>query len=218
MQIIPALLPHNFQEVDLKLSRIKGFANRVQIDICDGEFGAEKTWLPDGKEILPSEFSYEFDIMLNDWEVSTLQCLALKAESIVVHVDLFTDGDMETLVSIISPHDVALGVCVSNDRGLDFHADMIRKAKGLYHNVFIQVMGIEDIGSQGQLSDEVTVGRIKALKEHFPDILIQVDGGIKMENLKIVKEAGADSVVVGSAIFGTDDARESLKNLQSIVS
>ncbi len=156
--------------------------------------------------------------MLNDWEVSTLQCLALKAVSIVSHVDLFTDEDMETLVSIISPHGVALGISVSNDKGLDFHADMIRKAKGLYHNVFIQVMGIEEIGAQGQLSDEVTIGRVKALKEQFPDTLIQVDGGIKMETIKIIKEAGADSVVVGSAIFGSDDARDSLQTLQSIVS
>jgi hypothetical protein len=45
MQITPAVLPHTFNEITDKLSRIEGLATRVQIDICDGVFGREKTWL-----------------------------------------------------------------------------------------------------------------------------------------------------------------------------
>lgn len=218
MNIIPAILPHNFQEISEKLSRVEGIVSRVQIDLCDGVFGREKTWLPDGTETLPSGFSYEFDIMLNDWRVYVMHCLTLGAKGIVAHVDMFTDDDMSTLAGMVTPHSVSLGIAVSNDKSLDFHADMIRKARTLYSHVFIQVMGIKQIGEQGQVFDEDTPGRVKALKQQFGDVSIQVDGGIVIETGKKVIEAGADALVVGSFIFGHDDAGGMLEALNVAVS
>jgi ribulose-phosphate 3-epimerase len=218
MNIIPAVLPHNFQEITEKLSRIEGLVTRVQIDICDGVFGREKTWLPDGTETLPAGFSYEFDVMLNDWRMFVMHCLTLGAKSIVAHVDMFSDEDITTLLGMVSPHSASLGIAVSNDKSLDFHSDMIRKARALYPHVFIQVMGIKQIGEQGQVFDEDAPGRVKALKQQFGDVQIQVDGGIVIETGKLVAEAGADAIVVGSYIFGHDDAGGMLEQLNAAVS
>ncbi|MDB5260149.1 MAG: ribulose-phosphate 3-epimerase, ribulose-phosphate 3-epimerase [Candidatus Nomurabacteria bacterium] len=215
MQIKPAILPHNFNEITEKLARIEGLVNHVQIDLCDGIFGREKTWLPDGTEKLPESFSYEFDIMMNDWRESMLHALSLGVVSIVAHVDLFEDGDMETLISIVSPHKANLGIAVSNDKTLEFHADMIRRAKSLYANVFIQVMGINQVGEQGQLFDEESIGRVTTLKQQFGDMNLQVDGGMNLETAKKIKDAGADTIVVGSYIFGRDDAGASLEELNT---
>ncbi|MFA5132060.1 MAG: hypothetical protein WC444_01885 [Candidatus Paceibacterota bacterium] len=217
MQITPAILPHNFEELIEKLSRVEGLVSKVQIDLCDGVFGREKTWLPEGTEVLPSSFSYEFDIMLDTWQLHTLHALSLGAKSIVAHVDMFTDEDLSTLVGMVSPHSAALGIAVSNDKGLDFHADMIRKARTLYPHVFIQVMGIVNIGEQGQSFDENTPGRVKALKQQFGDVHIQVDGGITLETGKLVRQAEADTLVVGSYIFGRDDAGASLEEINAAV-
>lgn len=217
MNIIPAILPHNFEEIIEKCARVEGLVSNVQIDVCDGIFGREKTWMPTGMEVLPAGFSYEFDLMIDDWRKYTLHCLTLGAKSIVSHVDMFVDGDMETLVGMVAPHSAHLGIAVSNDKSLDFHADMIRKAKALYPHVFIQVMGIKNIGEQGQLFDEDTPGRVKALKQQFGEVMIQVDGGMKIETIKIVKDAGAENAVVGSYIFGRDDAGSSLEELNRVV-
>ncbi len=218
MTIVPAILPHNFQEIQEKCSRVEGLVSTVQIDICDGVFGREKTWIPTGAEMLPGGFSYEFDLMLNDWREVTLHCLTLGARSIVSHVDMFTDGDMETLVSMVAPHSAKLGIAVSNDKSLDFHADMIRKAKSLYPNVFIQVMGIRNIGEQGQLFDEETPARVKALKQQFGEILVQVDGGMMPETVKRVVDDGVENVVVGSYIFGGEDAGGAIERLSAVSS
>ena len=218
MTIKPAILPHNLEEIQEKLSRIEGITSEVQIDLCDGIFGREKTWLPNGTEVLPLGFSYEFDIMLDDWRVYVMHCLTLGAKSIVAHVDMFSDEDMSTLIGMVSPHSASLGISVSNDKSLDFHADMIRKARTLYPHVFIQVMGIKQIGEQGQIFDEDTPGRIKALKQQFGDVIIQVDGGIIIETAKKVVEAGADTLVVGSFIFGHDDSGGMLEALNTAVS
>lgn len=216
MNIIPAILPHSFQEVTEKLSRIENLATSVQIDLCDGIFGREKTWLPEGTETLPPGFTYEFDIMLGDWKLSTMHAITIGATRIVAHVDLFTDEDIQTLISIVGPRSVTLGVSVSNDKSLEFHADMIRKIRTAYPDIFIQVMGIQHIGEQGQFFDEECVMRVKTLKQTFGDLSIQVDGGMKPETAKAVLDAGAETVVVGSYVFGSSDAGEAMKRLEEV--
>ncbi len=215
MNITPAILPHSFEEITEKLSRVEGLASRVQIDICDGIFGREKTWLPEGTETLPPGFSYEFDVMLEDWKLPTLHCLSLGSKCIVAHVDMFTDDDVTTLVSMVAPHSAWLGIAVSNDKGLDFHAEMIRKVRALYPHIFIQVMGITNIGEQGQMFDGSVPERVKALKLQFNDLNIQVDGGMTPETAKLVQDAGAETIVSGSYIFGRDvvSAMSALRNV-----
>lgn len=216
MNIKPAILPHSFEEVIDKLSRVEGIAQHVQIDLCDGVFGRERTWLPNGTETLPASFSYEFDIMLNDWKLYMMHAITIGATSIVAHVDMFTDEDMETLLSIITPRGTMLGIAVSNDKTLDFHAEMIRKARVSYQNVFIQVMGITKVGEQGQFFDDRAVDRVIALKQQFGDMAIQVDGGMKPEAAERVVRAGADTVVSGSFIFGSEDAGGAIERLSRI--
>ncbi len=217
MNIKPAILPHSFEEITEKLSRIEGVVSSVQIDICDGVFGREKTWLPSGTEVLPTGFTYEFDVMVNDWKVYIPNCISLGVTSIVAHVDMFTDEDIATLVGMVASHSISLGIAVSNDKNIDFHADMFRKVRELYPHVFIQVMGILNIGEQGQLFDENVPARVKAIKQIFGDVSVQVDGGITPETAKLVINDGADTVVVGSYIFGRDDAGEALERLNAAV-
>jgi ribulose-phosphate 3-epimerase len=216
MNITPAILPHSFEEATEKLSRIEGLAHRVQIDLCDGVFGREKTWLPEGNETLPEGFLYEFDMMVNDWKLYTMRAITLGAKCIVAHVDQFTDEDITELVSLVGSRSVGLGISVSNDKSVDFHADLIRKVRAVYPSVFIQVMGIQKIGEQGQIFDEECVERIRTLKREFGDVSIQVDGGMTLETAAKVMNAGAETIVVGSYLFNGGDPGEAMKRLESI--
>lgn len=215
MNITPAILPHSFEEIQEHLSRVEGLVSRVQIDLCDGVFGRERTWLPEGAETLSEGFSYEFDIMLNDWKGAVSYAVSAGAVSIVAHVDLFTDEDMTALVSLVSPSNIALGISVSNDKSVDFHANMVRKAQALYPNVFMQVMGISKVGEQGLIFDESAVTRVGELKKKFGDMAVQVDGGMTPETARKVLNAGAETIVVGSFIFGQDPGA-ALRQLESI--
>jgi len=42
------------------------------------------------------------------------------------------------------------------------------------------------------------------------DVLLEVDGGVKVENIRAIAAAGADTFVAGSAIFGNDDYRATI--------
>lgn len=218
MNIKPAILPHTFEEITEKLSRVEGLARTVQIDLCDGVFGREKTWLPEGNETLPAGFSYEFDIMVSDWKVPLMRSIMIGASSVVAHVDMFTDENLEEYVSIASSRGVLLGIAVSNDKSVEFHADMVRKARALYPKIFIQVMGILKIGEQGQFFEPEAATRVVALQQQFSDIPIQVDGGMSPDTAALVVKSGAETVVVGSFIFGSEDAGGAIEKLELAIS
>lgn len=216
MNVTPAILPHSFEEIQEKLTRVEGIASRVQIDLCDGIFGREKTWLPQGNEQLPSGFAYEFDVMLNEWKMPMMCAIGIGATCIVAHVDLFSDKDISELVQMVTPRSIALGIAVSNDKSVEFHADMIRKVRALHPSIFIQVMGIRNIGEQGQVFDEDAVERVRMLKQQFGELPIQVDGGMTPETAQKVAHAGAETVVAGSFVFGSVDSGKAIGDLESV--
>jgi ribulose-phosphate 3-epimerase len=218
MKIIPAILPHTFEDLKTNLQRIKGVSNTVQIDLCDGIVGADVTWLPNGRDSLPTEFSYEFDIMLKNWKIPVAQCLLLKATSIVAHVDTFSEEDIRLLIEMVRPYGVALGISVTNDNDIHVHSEKINFVKKYYDNVFIQVMGIRHVGQQGQPFDDTVLARTALLKQEFPNVRIQVDGAVKIDTINLLKDVGVDSVVAGSSIFGAPDAGIAYENLKRVVS
>ena len=59
---------------------------------------------------------------------------------------------------------------------------------------------------------ESSIDKIRAARLMAPDIDIEVDGGIKLDNVKRVVDAGANVIVAGSAIFGADDVVAATKD------
>lgn len=214
MFITPAILPENFEQIIDKLFLIEGLCDRVQIDICDGVFGLEKTWLPYQEESLPHGFSYEFDCMVNDWQKYIPRVIALGATRVIAHIDTFSPDDLEELLSYCKEGDVYLGLSVSNNIDLEQFITQVKGVAQHYPRFFIQVMGISNIGAQGQPFDERVVGRIKQLRDVFPTIDIQVDGSMNNETITMVRNAGATCAVVGSYLFKHGDVKKTLENLQ----
>ncbi len=216
MQVTPAILPKNFDEIIEKLSLLEYSTSLVQIDLCDGEFGLLKTWLPEGGEQLPNDYDYEFDIMMMDWKTYVKRAIDLGAARIVAHVDHFSEGDAHELVDILEHTGIALGISVSNNVPLEDHINFVKFFEEGYGNVFIQVMGIRDIGAQGQAFDESVLQRIVELKEWCPNLYLQVDGSMNDATAQKVKDAGADIVISGSYIFGAENIADRLRTLEEI--
>ena len=47
------------------------------------------------------------------------------------------------------------------------------------------------------------------------DIRLEVDGGVKIDNIAEIKKAGADTFVAGSAIFGSDNYKKTIQAMRS---
>lgn len=201
MQITPAILAENYEQVVHQLFLLEGVCERVQIDLCDGVFGLEKTWLPYREDSLPHGFRYEFDLMVNDWRKYLPRVIALGATRIIVHIDTFSDDDIYEMIELIKPHFIYLGLCVSNDKNVPSFVSRVHFVEAHYTKLFIQVMGIKNIGAQGQPFDETVLKRISYIRDECRNIEIQVDGAMRPETLSKVKNAGARGAVIGSYLF-----------------
>lgn len=86
---------------------------------------------------------------------------------------------------------------------------------------FVLLMSVNP-GFGGQSFIPAVYPKIQALKQRIqsvnPDIRIEVDGGIKIDNIKEVAKAGADMFVAGSAIFNTDDYAKTIQSMRSELS
>ena len=74
-------------------------------------------------------------------------------------------------------------------------------------------------GFGGQAFIASTLAKITALKKMIDEkelsIRIEVDGGIKVDNIKSIWEAGADMFVAGSAIFNTDNYADTIAAMKN---
>jgi ribulose-phosphate 3-epimerase len=220
MEIIPAILPKDFSEIEEKINLIKGLVKVVQIDICDGKFVPSITWplkKPDinYESILKEErgmpewesLDYEFDLMIDNPELSIENWIALGGIRIVIHAG--AKGDIEKAIDIASDRaDIGLGLHIDNPINLiDKYKDKIK---------YIQLMGIDKVGFQGQPFDAKVLDKIKEVKEKYPDLPIQIDGAVNLEDALDLKNAGANRLVVGSALFKSDNIVDTYKEFKSI--
>jgi pentose-5-phosphate-3-epimerase len=222
MITLPAIYPEVFEEVTDKLYALIGITDYVQIVLCDGSYGMRVSWDPIGKEILPSNFDYEFDLILTSWREYIIKAYKLGAKSVVIHVDEFTDKDYEDLFSFIHTYELRLGVTASNELSVDLLINAIRKIKEQGNRidqskVFIQVPGQRNINDDKRSFDERVLHRVRILKKLFPELVLQVSGRINPFTAGIVKDAGANKLVVSSYIFGHEDLKEAIDTLEKAV-
>lgn len=221
MEIIPAILPKNFQEIEEKIELIKGLSRVVQIDICDGKFVPTITWPywkadENFEAILREErgmpewesFDYQFDLMINEPSADDARkWLSAGAESIILHLE--SSKDLNPAIDVLKGL-VEIGIAINNTSNSDDLNRYIDRIK------FVQIMGIRKAGFQGQRFENATLDKVKEIKSKFPDLRIQVDGGVNLENAVILKNAGVDRIVVGSAIFQSGDVVDSFEKFRSI--
>jgi ribulose-phosphate 3-epimerase len=70
-----------------------------------------------------------------------------------------------------------------------------------------------DAGFGGQAFNPVALEKLKSVKAGHPDLLLEVDGGVNRKTIADCVQAGAQLLVVGSAIFGQDDYCQAVQQL-----
>jgi pentose-5-phosphate-3-epimerase len=82
---------------------------------------------------------------------------------------------------------------------------------------YVQLMGIYEIGQQGQSLDEAVFEKIAYIKTHYPLLSITVDGSVNEHTIERLKAAGADRFIVGSAITLQDSPLAAYEALNTLI-
>ena len=224
IEIIPAILPRSLQDLKEHLERLRGISRKVQIDLVGGGiFTLNRSWpyrdkasfarLIKEKKGLPywTEFDIEMDIMVEHPKDVALTFVGLHAARVVVHVQYA--GALEAAQTLSDyeddEHTTPVGVGVA----LGAHAspDELQPFEHLMD--FVQVMGIAKAGYQGRPFDEQALSLVSRLRHRYPELTIQVDGGVSLKNARALAKAGANRLVAGSAIFNSPDPQRALEEL-----
>ncbi len=240
IEVIPAILTKTYEDLKNKIALVRGVVPIVQIDICDGNFVKSMTWpflsrseekngeFMDGDldlhfrrilneaEGLPfwEDIDFELDLMVADAVENFDIYTKLGARRLVFHLE--SVGDLETFKDFLEGIDtyvrdvVEIGVAITPGTPVEQIFPLIS------HLDFVQVMGIEHVGFQGQEFDERCLEHIKTLKEKYPDLVISVDGSVNFETAPALVDAGANRLVSGSAIFNTDDIIDAVERMQNL--
>ncbi|MEK7505731.1 MAG: hypothetical protein AAB597_02460 [Patescibacteria group bacterium] len=229
-QIIPAILPESFQELREKAEIVVHGVSVVQLDICDGKFVPSKTWPygnKDDKDFLkileetqglPASdiLDYEIDLMTSDPLSDADAWIRAGASRLIIHAE--STNDLDALIPRIkeemtmpgSVAEVDLGVALGSGTPLSIIEKIIP-----YISV-VQVMGIKRIGFQHMPFDDSTYKRIEELKNKYPEVLVSVDGGVSKDNASKLLSAGADRLVIGSAIFESGNPLSTIEYFESL--
>ncbi len=239
IEIIPAILPKNYEDLKNKIALMRGIVPIVQIDFCDGIFVNNKTWpfitkATQSVAFLENDLDFHFLAILNEeegmpfWEDIDFE-LDLMVSDAIQNFDIYTKlspkrivfhikaiGDLEEFKNFIEGIDIYIRDSIQIGISINIEIEVEKIFNLINHLDFVQCMGIEKIGFQGQDFDERVLEQIKKLRKEFPDLIISVDGGVNFESAKKLIKAGANRLIAGSVILESLDIAETINKLENL--
>ena len=212
IEIIPTIVPASLADVGEVSKRYGSFTSFFQIDVADGVFAPNTTWLPSKGDVLPEAYGYEVHLMVNDpGAVGTLFAKA-GARALIPHIETFSD--IESAKRLFKEwRDTgvrSVGIAVLLRTPLDSIAPYLPLVD------FVQLMTIASIGVQGIPYDTSAPARVGEFHKRYPEVLISVDGGVSASNIGELARAGASHFGVGSAISRAPDPGGAYQRLKSL--
>ena len=215
IKIAPSFLSADFSKAGLEMQEItKNGADFVHLDVMDGSFVKNISFGPKFiKEIRPySKAIFDVHLMIvNPWNYIK-QFADAGADIITVHYEACGDKLAETL-NAIKDLGVKCGVVINPDTPVEKIANVVELC-----DMILLMSVFPGFGGQKFIPDVLPkISEARALIEKSgKDIDLEIDGGITLDNVKLVKDAGANVIVAGSTVFNASDRAKTIKELREI--
>ncbi len=209
IKLAPSILSANFSNLSEEISKIEiGGADMVHLDIMDGHFVPNITFgMPVIKKLRKvTKLPFDVHLMIENPEKYIKDFAQAGADIITVHQE--STVHLHRVIQQIKNFGIKAAVALNPSTPLT----TIEYVLGDVDMVLIMTVN-PGFGGQSLIrSMENKVRKLrKMIDEKGLDIDIQVDGGVKLDNLKEVVDWGANVIVAGSAVFGSDDVIEATK-------
>ena len=192
----------------------KGGAHWIHIDVMDNQFVPNLTIGPPVVKSLRKYTDKFLDVhmMVVEPEKLVEPFARAGADGITFHVEAAENPN--EVIDLIKSTGKQVGISLKPGTPLSSIEPFLDKVD------LVLIMTVEPgFGGQGYLPG--SSDRIKKLKSRLNEmcldrVLIEVDGGVKLNNMKEVVEAGADVLVAGSAVFGVKDPVQTIKDFYAL--
>jgi len=212
-KIAPSILSADFARLGEEVRSIEqAGADLIHFDVMDGHFVPNLSF---GIPVLESvrkitKLPLDVHLMIEDPARYLEQFVRAGANSISVHAEVCED------LSAIADRMHQLGIRAAI--AINPETEPTRVLEAAAHLDMILVMSVHPgFGGQGFIPE--SIGKVETirreLKRHDLDVDLEIDGGIKVENIGLAARAGANVFVSGSGIFGRPDYAEIIRQMRA---
>lgn len=209
--INPSILSADFSRLGEELAAI-ATADAAHIDVMDGHFVPNLTWgLPVVKRLKEvSPVPFDVHLMIEDADRWAPAYAEVGCESVTFHAEAAIAPIK--LVRTLRESGAKAGMALRPATAVEPYLDMLPELDMLL------IMTVEP-GFGGQKFLDVTLPKIRraaeAIRGSGLELRLQVDGGITEETIVRAAEAGADTFVAGSSVYGAEDVAAAIAGLRA---
>jgi ribulose-phosphate 3-epimerase len=201
--IAPSLLASNFFNLEAECKMLnESSADWYHLDIMDGRFVPNISYGPMLVEVFRKATNKICDVHLMIEEPGNYAEAFKKAGADILSVHIEACPHLHRNIQQIKSLGMKAGVAVNPHTPVDALNDILADID------MVCLMSVNP-GFGGQSFIPHTLLKIKQLREMIDErslqVKIEVDGGVTLENAKIIIDAGADVLVAGSTVFKADD-------------
>jgi ribulose-phosphate 3-epimerase len=213
--IAPSVLSADFSQIASQIEMITNAgADLLHLDVMDGHFVPNITFGPkmvaDIRKL--TKLPLDVHLMISEPEKYVNEFAKAGADWISVHYEA-TDH-LNRLIHQIKDTGAKAGVVVNPATTVDVLAEIIPYVD------FILLMSVNP-GFGGQKFITTSTAKAKKLsgmiKEQNSQAFIEMDGGIGVDNIKMLSDAGVNVFVAGNAVFGSADPAKTIADMKKLI-
>jgi len=216
--LVPSLPASSFGELKFVMDTLTGVSPEFQVDLVDGKFVPLISWPYVGVDPMAElvklkkfsdKFSLELDCMIVKPEKQLDSFFELNIKRLIIHYG--STSTYQTIIKQAHDHGIKVGLAFTNDSDKSEITNLIPQFD------FIQIMGIEKVGQQGQPFDVRTLASIRYFRSSFPSLEIAIDGAVNEKTIPDLLNAGANRLAPGSAIAKATNPKSAYLTLRQLL-
>lgn len=206
--ICPTVTAYDLHEYRVQMERILPFAERIHVDLMDGEFAPtvspplDRIWLPAGVQCdVHLMYAHPMDYLA--------PLIRLAPHMVIIHNEV-TVHHMH-FAAELHKAGIKAGLALLQDTPVAY-------AEQIMHSFDQLLIFSGNLGQHGGEADLALLDKVTQVREHHPGVEIAWDGGINADNAKQLIAAGVDVLNVGGFIQSSDKPESKYKQLQTSLS